>query len=543
MSFPHELLTLIVEDDHASKSFYDAVFDHLAKKGYPLAPPRYAFCHGDGVDALTAEAIYHMVILDLRLPHRPNEPVSDDLDHGLDLLQRCATRNAYPIPAMLVISGHLDRANQTDLSAQVSAGFACGQVLIKGPNLEGDIENAIKKCMAYCQIGFHLRDGGIGLFPTISPRDEDLLRRAILSEGCCTGLDVRWWSAESDPSIPPDSPFAGWTKTLMVSFLLDRGRGKSRPTFFKLAPCGGAESVAAEAKLLQHKLSHIKVFPPVLAGNRSLLVTQKVGDGDGPPISLAEYLGHEPAGVVAAIPGVVAEIAQQVAKLGDNSPDQKAVSSLLWPDHDLTRLESQWQRWRGADRVGALGQTFDAIRVFKKLVKCRVPLRVGIQTALHGDLNPTNVALDVGNSGVRGYIFDASGGKPGLNVRDLAMLEVTSLLHLPSGIIDNIVDACAALYESSEVLVGGAVPASLSGRHLATWTLIAEIRRFAMNCPDLTKLAYAVTVFDHAMIQLGGLAFAVSRNKIRDPEQAVGLAARVSNWITLVCPDLVNSWD
>jgi hypothetical protein len=281
------------------------------------------------------------------------------------------------------------------------------------------------------------------------------------------------------------------------------------------------------------------VFPPVISGNRSLLVTQKVGDGDSPPISLAEYLGHEPAAVVSALPGVVAEIVQQVAKLGDNSPDQREISSLLWPDHDLARLESQWQRWRGPDRPSALGKSFDAIGVFKKLATCRVRLRVGIQTALHGDLNPTNVALDVGTSGVRGYIFDASGVRSGLNVRDLAMLEVTSLLHLPSGIFDNFVDACATLYDSGEVLVGGVVPASLSGRHLATWTLIAEIRRWAMNCADSTKLAYAVTVFDHAMIQLGGLAFAVSRNKIRDPEQAVELAARVSNWITLVCHDLV----
>jgi hypothetical protein len=58
-----------------------------------------------------------------------------------------------------------------------------------------------------------------------------------------------------------------------------------------------------------------------------------------------------------------------------------------------------------------------------------------------------------------------------------------------------------------------------------------------MKCAESTKLAYAVTVFDHAMIQLGGLAFAVSRNKIRDPEQAAELAARVANWISLVCPE------
>lgn len=541
MSYPHELLILVIEDEHSSKSFYDAVFEHLAGKGYPLAKPRFAFCHADAVAALRSDCMYHLVILDLRLPQHPNEPAAESLDYGLDLLKTCAQRDAYPVPAMLVISGHLDRANQTDLAARVSGGFAIGHVLIKGANLEGDIESAIKKCLLYCQVGIHVRDGGFDVYPTISPRDEDLLRRLVLAEACCTGIDVQWWSAECDPSVPPDSPFRGWTKTLMGSFLLDQGRGRSRPTFFKLAPCGGAESVAAEAKLLQHKLSHIKVFPPVLSGSRSLLATQKVGDGDGPPIALAEFLGHDASKVVPALPGIVEEVAKQVAKLGDCSPDHKAVSNLLWPAHDLARLESQWQRWKGPNRVEALGKTFDAVETFKKLKQCRIPLRVGIQTALHGDLNPTNIALDVGDSRVRGYIFDASGVAAGPNFRDLAMLEATSLLHLPSGIGDNVVDACRLLYEGSDVLVAGGAPASLTGRSLTTWTLIAEIRKWAMKCPDSTKVAYAITVFDQVMVQFGGLAFAVSRNKIRDPEQAVDLAARVSNWINLVCPELVKA--
>src|SRR5262245_15701914 len=283
MSYPHELLTLIVEDEPSSKSYYDAVFDQLAKR-YPLAKPRFAFCHSDGIEAIASDSIYHLVILDLRLPQSPNQPASEGLDFGLDLLEKCSNRNAYPIPAMLVISGFLDRANQTDLTARVNAGFAIGRVLIKGENLEGDIESAIRSCLVYSQVGIHIRDGGIDLLPTISPRDDDLLRRCVVAEECCAGVDLQWWSAECDPSIPSDSPFSGWTKTLMGSFLLDKGRGKSLPTFFKLAPCGGADSVIAEAKLLQHKLSHVKVFQPVISGNRSLLVTQKVGDGDGAPI-------------------------------------------------------------------------------------------------------------------------------------------------------------------------------------------------------------------------------------------------------------------
>ena len=103
MSYPHELLTLIVEDEQSSKSFYDAVFDQLAAKGYPLAKPRFAFCHADGIKALASDAIFRLVILDLRLPQSPNQPASENLDYGLDLLDKCSHRNAYPIPAMFVI--------------------------------------------------------------------------------------------------------------------------------------------------------------------------------------------------------------------------------------------------------------------------------------------------------------------------------------------------------------------------------------------------------------------------------------------------------
>src|SRR5207245_1445685 len=126
MSYPHELLALIIEDEESSKSFYDAVFEQLAEKGYALAKPRYAFCHSDGVAALTADTIFHLVILDLRLPKCPGEPPSDGLDFGLDLLQCCAERNDYPVPALLVVSGHLDKANQGDLNARVTGGFAHG---------------------------------------------------------------------------------------------------------------------------------------------------------------------------------------------------------------------------------------------------------------------------------------------------------------------------------------------------------------------------------------------------------------------------------
>jgi hypothetical protein len=178
---------------------------------------------------------------------------------------------------------------------------------------------------------------------------------------------------------------------------------------------------------------------------------------------------------------------------------------------------------------------------FRLLQRCRVSLRVGVQSALDGDLNPTNVALDVSEGTVRGYIFDASGVSAGVNIRDLAMLEVTSQLHLPVGAASNVVTAMCGLYETADFVPAGSQPTGLSERGQNTRSLIAGLRRAAAAYPDAPEVVYAISVFDHALIQLGGLDFAVSRNKIRDPEHAAELAARAAHWIEMVCPGLCST--
>lgn len=538
MGYPLELQPLVIEDDIKSRDYYDEVFAGLAREGHLVVKPEYAFCHTDGVTALDSDRIYHLVILDLRLPRCPDEPPAEHVDFGLDLFQRCLDRNNYPIPALLVISAHLDRTHQSDLQARAVAGFAYGHVLLKGTNLnlEADIKTAVSRAVDYCKLGLHVRDGGIVPFPTISPRDEDLLRRAVLAEGCCTGLDLRWWAAEYSPPFSADAVSGGWTKTLMGSFLLGKGMGRSRATFFKLAPNAGADTVVAEARLLQHKLSHIKVFTPVSTGDRSLLITQKVGDGDGPPVSLADYLGRPSSEVGPQLPAIVREVATQLQRLGNSTPDQRPVHDLLWPHHDAERLTAQWSRWGGPQLVEQLGSAYDAVAMFSLLRRRRFLLRVGIQSALHGDLNPTNVALDTSNGHVRGYIFDAAGVSAGVNIRDLAMLEVTSQLHLPVGTEEPVVAGLAPLYGTRGLEVLEPPPEVRSDRVRNNWSMISELRRAASLYPDAPGVVYAILVFDQALIQLGGLAFAVSRNKIRDPEQAAQLAAHAANWIEMICP-------
>ncbi len=50
--------------------------------------------------------------------------------------------------------------------------------------------------------------------------------------------------------------------------------------------------------------------------------------------------------------------------------------------------------------------------------------------------------------------------------------------------------------------------------------------------------AYALMVFDQAMIQFGGLAYTVSRNKITAPQDAALLAGLTAKWLLAIAQDL-----
>jgi hypothetical protein len=209
--------------------------------------------------------------------------------------------------------------------------------------------------------------------------------------------------------------------------------------------------------------------------------------------------------------------------LDKQQPDQLAISRLLWQHHERKRLELEWEKWQPKGTLPA-GMA-NPIEVWSNLRENTQTLRVGVQSVLHGDLNPTNVAMDVGPEKPQAYIFDASGTKGGVSSRDLAMLEVTSLLHAPTGSDEDLVGGCAPLYGVTDLSASLQPPSNLSNRAKNTWTLISSIRKCASAHQDYSSLAYSVLVLDHALIQLGGLAFTVSRNKIVDPRKAAELAA------------------
>jgi CheY-like chemotaxis protein len=526
MSYSRLIQPLIIEDE--STTYYDTVFGTLSENG-ELAPAIHAYSYEDANTILQSNTIVHLVILDLRLPDTRGRPAQQGLDHGLELLQRFADRNKYPIPTLLVISGHIGQANQQDLDLRVRNGFHYGRVLVKGPQLEGDLLAGVKATQEYCDVGIHIRDGADRTYPTVSPREEDLLRRCVLNQKNCTGLDLEWWSAEYQRPTGPYADFMGWKKTLTGQFLL-RGDRPSRSTFFKLLPARGADSVFAVAENMEHKLEHIKVIDSVIAGDRSVLVTQKVGAGNDRPISLGEYLIRPAVVVLGRLPHVVEEVAIQVNALGDSTPHRCPTNSLLWADHDTRRIEEQWRLHGGDELLGELGITDDPFALFQELSHNEMEIISVRQSFLHGDLNITNIAMDAGTDEVSAYVFDAEGSTAGVNVRDFAMLEVSTLLHQTLQGSQSLVKHCAPLYRQAN---SGDLDFN-KGSDLArnTLKLISEIRLQALQRAE--PYVYALMVFDNALMQLGGLAFGSSCNKICNPRDAAFLAALAACWFNRI---------
>lgn len=517
MSYPRTIQPLVIEDEIVSKELFEAVFLSLGAK-YPITTPHFAFCHADGRRLLKDDRIYHLVTIDLRLPELPGQPPAESIDFGQALVRDCANRNSYPIPAALVITAHLDQASQHELSELMSKSFAYGRVLVKSDDLQVEIDNALLFVERYCGVGIHLRDSGATLFPTLTPREEDLLRQIVLADESRIGIDLEWWAAGYTPST-------GWTKTLIGRFLLSEGRGHSLYSFFKLMTNEQAPRLFGDAEVMSQKLRHVKVLASRIAGDRSILVTQSVGSGITAPRSLDQLLSLPQSEFTPHAKRLAEEIVAQVAAIGDRTPEQRDRRHLLWHHHDRQRIESQWLQ-RGGESVLTDFATHAThpVELYDTLSQDGSVVRYDVQSALHGDLNFSNVAIDDDAGIPRAFIFDASGCDAGVCVRDVAMLEVATILHqdMDYSILAAI---CLELYGDG---VEAHQVAAATDRQSNTLAFIRNLRDAALKFTTLD--VYALMVVDHALIQLGGLAFGSAFNKITSPRNACVLAAMAAHW-------------
>ena len=211
------------------------------------------------------------------------------------------------------------------------------------------------------------------------------------------------------------------------------------------------------------------------------------------------------------------------------------MSSFLWRHLDRDAIERAWKNCDTRQRVAHGGAcplaTFDLLKVANAR---KWAIR---RACTHGDLNATNVAIDASlPNSPQAYIFDAGWMEADFECRDLATLEVTTILFNSVGIDEQLIHASKVFYDAEFVPLTVPAAPSVSPFVQNAHSMIAAIRSRMQS--EHQKKAYALLVFSAAIQQLSGLGIQSSPNKVRSPLHACYLAAWASNWLKNVVPEL-----
>jgi hypothetical protein len=229
---------------------------------------------------------------------------------------------------------------------------------------------------------------------------------------------------------------------------------------------------------------------------------------------------------------LVRDVLDQLAALGSDSEIRKPVKSILWPHHSLDTIIEACGRWSKAEETETITSTFRALVINESTPWVR------IRNCTHGDLHARNVAVETAVTPYRAFIFDTGTMAAAVNVRDIALLEVTLLLFQSVRENVSLVSRCEALYEET-LIPTREVDISLDDAQVInTEAIITEIRRNVAGMCE--PVVYAVSIFDHALMEFSGLALQSSRNKIFNPLEAARLAYLSASWLRRIAPELFN---
>lgn len=537
MSFPRKLQILIIEDDNEPITGYLKLFETF-KERFPHSPLVIARSMTEAKNRIAEPHPYHLVILDLNLPLETREPCPEGIDPGQQLLDLLACRDSYPVPVLLVVTGKLNHIEMGPFVERLRRDFWHGELVNKGMGQNRAIELGIQKAIQYSDVGIHIKDGGRRWFPTLSPREVDMLRRCILAQEHALGVDMEWWSAEEGPTVCNPDPDAGPTKVLMGAFLLDGSVGPSHPTFFKFEPSGNAAYVARDVGIFAQKSSHVIRLYTGCSQIRSLLVTPSATGNR--PVSLDAYMQGDPSLIGSSLPALVTDIVAQLDRLCPVTDQQlQANHAFLWKPFLDENHRQQVRRAWDATNVRSIvreGQS-TPFSAMERLASDSAVVWVKQRACTHGDLNATNVSIDPrGDGRPRAFIFDPSGVHADHALRDLACLEVTVLLFNADPTERGLLRDCRGFYQDGLAEGGVPIPPTASAYTKNAIELIKAIRTHVASVAD--PAAYSLLIFDAAMRQLFGLAVRPKRNKVAYPLHACLLASWAAEWATKSSPNL-----
>jgi CheY-like chemotaxis protein len=521
MSYPRKLSILVVEDDIGVQGSYKQLFRDLEAEIPHNA--RFVTSHAEAKQLLDGAEIFHVVIVDLNLPMQSRQQAAEGIAPGEQLLETLAARDEYPVPVVLVVTGRLNEAQPLSRLQDRSSDFWHFQLVTKGLGQMDSISRGLIEALRYVDVGVHLRENRDAQ-ATLTPREEDLLRRWVLDDRARLGVDLKWWSVEAGPTLSGPSRRRGPTKVLMGVTVMD-AVGSSLSTFFKLEAAANGPFARRDIGILAHKLSHIKVFGQLQSRTRSLLVTQSA-TSEGTPVSLAHFLRGEPSEVGPCLDKIVGQISGQLAKLGDATDEKRSVPDFIWSYLERDKLEAFCRRWNeGSEQDPVLA-------MFDRLKESTDRVWASVRICNHGDLNATNIAIDLTNpSDPHAFVFDAGGMGADISVRDLAYLEVTSILFNAERSKDGLMDACASLYSGAFLPVLPTSPSSAPSLALNLPRLVVAIRK---QIPVAEWKAYSLCMFSSVLAQAYGLQVQPIPNNIRDPKSAYTLSSWAAAWLERV---------
>ena len=285
-------------------------------------------------------------------------------------------------------------------------------------------------------------------------------------------------------------------------------------------------------------LPHVSRGHTGVSRDRSLLVTPSATGNR--PVSLGTFFAGSPAVVQSAVPMLVKDIVDQLDKLCHPSDQQRPTNrAILWSYFHEERYHSLLRRYWDSGDVRELFKSGHAnpIELMDRLRENTNIIWVRERTCTHGDLNATNIAIDPHAEGrPRAFVIDPGGVTAELDLRDMAYLEVTTLLFYSTGEEHRLLQDCRGFYEADLRADGIDPPAGSTPFVRNAMALIHAIRHHVAGCPDVRL--YPAIVFDAALRQLLGLAIQPKRNKVLHPIHARYLASWAGDWASKIVPEV-----
>jgi len=541
MSYPRKLQVLIIEDKNQWVERYEEILKNIVFEEYPetseaevwntplLGKPHTVNSYSAAVAELKGPKPYHLLIVDLGLPWEARQEAdAATIEPGQKLVEIARHREEYPIPIILVISGRLALATLSTLTESLSNDFYFGTSVNKGSNEDECIKRAIRKAHEFNDVGIHIVNSPKKLFPTLSPHEEAMLRTYVAHEKIAIGVNLNWWSFGVDHFGDGEAKGTVRTKVLMGHFILDGDAGISRPTFFKFEPSENAPFVHRDAQVLNHKLAHIKVLLAKTSGSRCLLITQSASESDENPVTLLQFLRINSNLVLPAVDQIASDISTQLSRLDTNTDKSREIKSVMWTCHNQAKIENAWKLHCQNSNIPG---DANPIATVEKLLNSTRTIWIKEQGCTHGDLHGENVAVDAGSRPIHAYIFDAGGMRPHVNIRDLAMLEVSLLLHQTTPVDISLVESCGDLYvHPIDTSLADVDPVSHDIVR-NTHALILALRKKALEIAD--HAVYALMVYDYSLIQMSGLVIQASGNKVLNPADSCKLVYLTTTWLEI----------